>query len=228
MSVAKVLLVDDHQVVLGGIKAALSQYSDVEVVGEATDGRKALKHIESLRPDIVIMDLAMPHFNGIEATYQIKQMDPKIKVIIFTMYSYREFIKPLVKSGISGYVLKESPISDLYMAIKVVRRGGSYFTEDIHEFLLNLGEEDEDPFDSLSPREREVFQLLAEGLSTRQAGEILFISPKTVETHKYHIMAKLQIRTMAEWITEAIRRNIITGPNLHEAEVNALVCDNQG
>ncbi|MFX0203059.1 MAG: response regulator [Candidatus Hodarchaeota archaeon] len=228
MSVAKVLLVDDHQVVLGGIKAALSEYADVEVVGEATDGRKALRHIESLRPDIVIMDLAMPHFNGIEATYQIKQMDPKIKVIIFTMYSYREFIKPLVKSGISGYVLKESPISDLYMAIKVVRRGGSYFTEDIHEFLLNLGEDEKDRFDLLSPREREVFQLLAEGLSTRQAGELLFISPKTVETHKYHIMDKLQIRTMAEWITEAIRRNIITGPNLHELEVNALACDNQG
>lgn len=213
MSVAKVLIVDDHQVVVEGIKAALSEYADVEVVGQATDGRKAFNQVESLKPDIVIMDLAMPHFNGIEATYQIKQMDPKIKVIMFTIYPYREFIRPLIKSGISGYVLKGSPISDLYLAIQVVRRGGSYFTEDIHDFLSNLGNEEQEPFDLLSPREREVFQLLAEGLSVKEVGERLYISSKTVETHKYHIMSKLQIQSMNELIKEAIRMKIVISPN---------------
>ena len=159
MSVSKIFIVDDHEVVIGGIKAALSEYPDVEVLGHATDGRTALRHVESLWPDIVIMDLAMPHFNGIEATYQIKQMDPKIKVIIFTMYSYREFIRPLMKSGISGYVLKERPLSDLYLAIQVIRRGGSYFTEDIHDYLTNLGEEEVDPFDLLSEDLNAHFQI---------------------------------------------------------------------
>jgi DNA-binding NarL/FixJ family response regulator len=155
-------------------------------------------------------------------------MDPKAKVIIFTMHSYHEFLRPLIKSGISGYVLKVSPISDLYLAIQVVRRGGSYFTEDIHEFLSNFGEEEKDPFDLLSSREREVFQLLAEGFSVRQAAQELYISPKTVETHKYHIMEKLQIGTMTEWIKEAIRRNIITDPEFHENGIEPVVFEIKG
>jgi DNA-binding NarL/FixJ family response regulator len=206
----KVLIVDDHPV-----EGAMSEYSDFEVVGEASDGREAIKKVESLRPDIVVMDIAMSRFNGVEATRQIKREYPHVKVIIFTLHSYREFIHPLIKAGISGFVLKQNPISELYTAIQMVRRGGAYFSEDVQQYLANYsellgnGEVDEDPFGLLSDREKEIFQLLAEGLSTKEAAEILSISTKTVETHKYRIMEKLHINSMAEWIREAIRRGVV-------------------
>jgi DNA-binding NarL/FixJ family response regulator len=193
----------------------MSEYSDFEVVGEASDGREAIKKVESLRPDIVVMDIAMSRFNGVEATRQIKREYPHVKVIIFTLHSYREFIHPLIKAGISGFVLKQNPISELYTAIQMVRRGGAYFSEDVQQYLANYsellgnGEVDEDPFGLLSDREKEIFQLLAEGLSTKEAAEILSISTKTVETHKYRIMEKLHINSMAEWIREAIRRGVV-------------------
>jgi DNA-binding NarL/FixJ family response regulator len=184
-------------------------------VGEASDGREAIKKVESLRPDIVVMDIGMPRFDGVDATRQIKKEYPNVKVIIFTLQPYREFILPLIKAGISGFVLKQNPISELYLAIQAVRRGGVYFSEDIQQYLANYselvgnGEVDEDPFGLLSDREKEIFQLLAEGLSTKEAAEILSISTKTVETHKYRIMEKLHINSMAEWIREAIRRGVV-------------------
>ncbi len=216
MPKTRIFIVDDHQVVLEGVRAALGRHHDIEIVGEATDSRTALKQIESTRPDVVIMDISMPNINGIEATLQIKKMDPRIKVIIFTMYSYREFLWPLTKAGISSYVLKQKSISDLYTAIQAVQKGGAYFSEEIHEFMaenldkLMLRREMRDPFDLLSAREREIFQLLAEGRTITEAADLLCISNKTVETHKAHIMAKLKIRSMAEWAKEAIRRGIIT------------------
>jgi len=161
------------------------------------------------------MDISMPHFHGIEATYQIKKLDPRTKVIIFTMYSYQEFLVDLMKAGISGYVLKNNPISDLHLAIEVVKRGGTFLSQDASNFWakhaseLTTRKKAKVRPDKLSLREREVFQLLAQGLSIREASDMLNISSKTVETHKYHIMNKLQIRTMAEWVKEAIRRGII-------------------
>lgn len=211
----RIFLIDDHQIVHSGLKAALGEYPDVEVVGEATDGRDALRQVESLRPHLVIMDVAMPVFNGIEATIQIKKLDPKIKVIIFTMYSHREFLIPLMKAGISGYVMKSQPLADLYLAIQAAKRGETYFSEEIREYLAHLAESskyrnpENDPFDLLSLRERQIFQMLAAGQSVREIGQQLYISHKTVETHKYNIMEKLQIRSMTEWTKEAVRRNII-------------------
>lgn len=211
----RVLLCDDHGVVLEGIKAALAKYDDVEVVGVCSDGREAVKKVETLKPDIVIMDIVMPHFNGIEATHQIKKLDPSVKVIIFTLHSYQDFLTHLVKAGISAYVLKQSPLSDLYLAIQVARRGGTFFSEDAPAFLaqyvrgLEGGQIEQDPLDKLSLREREVFQLLAEGYSVREAADSLCLSPKTVETHKYHIMHKLQLRSNTEMTKEAIRRGIL-------------------
>jgi two-component system response regulator NreC len=211
----RVFLVDDHQVVIEGVKAALSKYEDIEVVGMALNGREALQRIQALEPHIVVMDISMPQFNGIEATFQIKKVAPDVKVIIFTMHSYREFIAPLIRAGISGYVIKQNPVSDLYLAIQVVSRGGAYFSEDVQSFLADQAqrqsdnEEDRDPYDMLSLREREVFQLLAEGHSIREAADLLCISSKTIETHKYHIMEKLKIRSMAELTKEAIRTGII-------------------
>ena len=211
----RILIVDDHDVVLEGVKAALGKYPELQVVGMASDGRDALRKVEELSPDVVIMDIAMPYFNGIEATFQIKKALPEVKVIIFTMHSYREFLVHLMKAGISAYVLKNNPISDLYLAIQVVKRGGTYFSENAPEFLAAHVEqmlerkEQREPFELLSLRERQVFQLLAEGLPVREVATQLCISPKTVETHKYHIMEKLQIRSMTELTKEAIRRGVV-------------------
>jgi len=215
----KVLIVDDHRVVIEGIKSALSVSPDLEVVGEALNGHQAIKKAKSLKPDIVIMDISMPDLNGIDATLQIKKMDPRIKIIIFSMYSNREYVVDLFKAGISSYVLKKDPMSDLVNAIKAVERGGTYFSTISSEILLNYVRElDENKnnninningFDSLSLREREVFQLLAEGKFIKGIAETLGISRKTVETHKYNIMEKLHVQNITELTKLAIKKGII-------------------
>jgi DNA-binding NarL/FixJ family response regulator len=211
----KILLVDDHPVVLEGLKAALNKYANVEIVGEASDGWEAVQKTQSLRPDVVIMDVAMPRFDGVESTKRIKKIAPNIKVIIYTMHSYKEFLRDLMKAGISAYVSKQHSISDLYLAVQVVNRGGTYLSQDASSFWANhvrtsrVKRESGDLFDLLSPRERQVFELLSEGVSIREAAKTLCISTKTVETHKYRIMEKLQLRSLPEWTKEAIRRGII-------------------
>jgi len=215
MAKTKILIVDDHRVVIKGIKSELCGHSEFEVVGEALNGRQAVKLAESLRPDIVIMDISMPELNGIDATLQIKKMFPDIHVIIFTMYSNKEYVIDLFMAGISGYVLKDDPMSDLILALKAVRNGGTYFSTMAPSVLLNhmkaleKGKTNKDLFNDLSVREREVFQLLAEGNPVKEIGARLCISPKTVESHKYNIMAKLNIHTMTDLIKVAIRKNII-------------------
>ena len=215
MDKTKILIVDDHRVVIKGIKSALADHTEFEVVGEALNGRQAIKLVESLRPDIVIMDISMPELNGIDATLQIKKMFPDVYIIIFTMYSNKEYVIDLFMAGISGYVLKDDPMSDLISALKAVRNGGTYFSMMAPSVLLNHLKElekdkiNKDLFNSLSMREREVFQLLAEGKSIKKIANQLFISPKTVESHKYNIMTKLNIHTMTDLIKVAIRKNII-------------------
>jgi len=217
MTKTKVLIVDDHRVVIEGIKSALSVSPDLEVIGEALNGHQAIKKAKSLKPDIVIMDISMPDLNGIDATLQIKKMDPHIKIIIFSMYSNREYVIDLFKAGISSYVLKKDPMSDLVSAIKAVERGGTYFTTISSEILLNYVKELDDNknnniingFESLSLREREVFQLLSEGKSIREIAETLGISRKTVETHKYNIMEKLHAKNITDLTMLAIKKGII-------------------
>jgi len=218
MTKTKVLIVDDHRVVIEGIKSALSVSPDLEVIGEALNGHQAIKKAKSLKPDIVIMDISMPDLNGIDATLQIKKMDPHIKIIIFSMYSNREYVVDLFKAGISSYVLKKDPMSDLVSAIKAVERGGTYFTTISSEILLNYVKEldnsnnninNTNGFESLSLREREVFQLLSEGKSIKEIAETLGISRKTVETHKYNIMEKLHAKNITDLTKLAIKKGII-------------------
>lgn len=217
MTKTKVLIVDDHRVVIEGIKSALSVSPDLEVIGEALNGHQAIKKAKSLKPDIIIMDISMPDLNGIDATLQIKKMDPHIKIIIFSMYSNREYVIDLFKAGISSYVLKKDPMSDLVSAIKAVERGGTYFTTISSEILLNYVKELDDSnninntngFESLSLREREVFQLLSEGKSIKGIAETLGISRKTVETHKYNIMEKLHAKNITDLTKLAIKKGII-------------------
>ncbi len=215
MSKTKILIVDDHRVVIAGIKSALQDYPEFEVVGEAVDGLQSVELAKSLRPDIVIMDVSMPNLNGIEATKQIKQFNPEIKIIIYTMYSDKEFVIDLFKAGISAYVLKDDPLSDLILALNAVKGGGTYFSTMAPTILLRHVQDLEsqttsmDSFDSLSRREREIFCLLADGKPIKRIAGQLHISPKTVESHKYNIMEKLGVRSMAELTKIGIKKQLI-------------------
>jgi len=215
MPKTRILIVDDHWVVIEGIRAALREHSDIEVVGEAFNGREAVKLAESLKPKIVIMDISMANLNGVDATMQIKKISPDIRVIIYTMHSDKEFVIDLFKAGISAYVLKEDPMTDLILAIKAVSSGGTYFSTMAptillrHMQTLETGNLEKDDFELLSLREREIFQLLAEGRTSKAIAGQLCISPKTVESHKYNVMAKLDIQSMTELIKMAIRKKII-------------------
>ena len=191
MDKTKILIVDDHSVVIEGVKSALREYPEFEVVGDAIDGLQAIEITKSLGPDIIIMDISMPNLNGIEATKQIKQFNPEIQIVIYTMYSDKGFVVDLFKAGISAYVLKDDPLSDLILALKSVKGGGTYFStmaptillrhmQDLEEKSTNV-----DSFDSLSLREQEIFQHLAEGKSIKEIAGELYISPKTVESHKH-------------------------------------------
>lgn len=215
MGKTRILIVDDHRVVIEGVKSALAVYPDLEVVGEAYDGREAVQMVKSLNPDIVIMDIAMPELNGVDATLQIKKLDPDVKIIVFTMYSDREYVIDLFKVGISSYVLKKDSVSDLVNAVKAVERGGTYFTSVAAQVLLSYvkeldeGKANQDGVDTLSLREREVFQVLAEGKSIKDIANTLGLSRKTVETHKYNIMEKLQVQTVTDLTKIAIKKGII-------------------
>jgi DNA-binding NarL/FixJ family response regulator len=215
MSKSKILIVDDHQVVIEGIKGALREHSEFEVVVEALDGLQAVELAKSLKIDIVIMDISMPNLNGIEATKQIKQFNPEIQIVIYTMHSDKGFVVDLFKAGISAYVLKQDSISDLILALKAVKGGGTYFTTMAPNILasylkkLEMNQIDKDDFEKLSFREQEVFCLLADGITVRNIGDQLHISPKTVESHKYNIMEKLNVDTVSDLTKIAIRKSLI-------------------
>jgi DNA-binding NarL/FixJ family response regulator len=216
----KILIADDHNVVVEGIKSALDAYPAFEVVGSASDGLEALQKVKSLMPDVVIMDISMPNMDGIEAAYEIKKHNERIHIIIFTMHSEREFIISLFRAGVSGYVLKEEPVSDLIMALKSIQSGGTFFCDSVHKIIhghmleLEMGSARkvipiQDRLINLSMREKEIFPLLANGLTAKEISKRLYISPKTVETHKYNIMEKLKATSITDLTKIAIQKNLI-------------------
>ena len=215
MPKTKILIADDHRVVIEGIKSALQEHPEFKVAGEAVDGLEAVEFAKSLEPNIVIMDISMPNLSGIEATRQIKGLNPGNQIVIYTMHSDKEFVIDLFKAGISAYVLKDDPLSDLILALKAVEGGGTYFSTMAPTILARHMEEMEEKstsnnsFDTLSQREVEVFQLLAEGKRIKEIAKQLFISPKTVESHKYNIMEKLQAASVIDLTKIAIRKNLI-------------------
>jgi DNA-binding NarL/FixJ family response regulator len=216
----RVLLVDDHMVVLEGLERLISERADFEVVGTASDGLDAINKTEALKPDVVIMDIGMPNLDGIQATREIMKWKDRVRVIIFTMYTDAAYAVSLFKEGISAYVLKSDPVSDLLLALRAVTGGGTYFSTAINDSIRRHMESLEheggtaagdvqNGISLLSIREKEVFPLLADGKSIKEIAEQLFISPKTVETHKYNIMEKLGVDSVADLTKIALKKKII-------------------
>ena len=211
---ARILLADDHGVVRKGLRFLLEQ-AGMEVIGEAADGREAVKLAETDNPDVVIMDIAMPLLNGIDATAQMMKRNPKVAVIILSMYSDEDYLLSALNAGAKGYLLKESAEVDIVKAIQSVMRGTPFFSAEIAKTMLedymrflqqrNL----QDSYDLLTEREKEVLQLLAEGKSNKEVATILNISVYTVDSHRLHLMQKLNLHNTAEIVLYAVRKKII-------------------
>jgi len=211
----KILLVDDHTIVRQGLKALLEAHAGFIIVGEAENGREAVKKAQELNPDIVIMDIAMPVLNGLEATRQIKRALPDTKVLALTMYNDEEYVFQILKSGASGYLIKETAANELIAAILSLQKGNPFFSPSISRKIMeSYLNEDEDKktkgeSDKLTNREKEVLQLIAEGYTNNEIANLMNISVKTVETHRAHVMSKLDIHDVAGLIKYAIRKGLV-------------------
>jgi DNA-binding NarL/FixJ family response regulator len=205
----QILLADDHNIVRKGLRKTLEENQEWHVCGEACDGREAVKLALDLKPDIVVLDLTMPELNGIEATRQIKNSLPKTEVLIFTMHETEEMILSAFQAGARGFVLKSADELELVEAIKVISRHRPYFTSEASKALLDNLLRPSMRDSLLTDREREVVQLLAEGKSNKEVATALFISVKTVETHRAAIMRKLEINSIAELVRYAVRNHLI-------------------
>jgi DNA-binding NarL/FixJ family response regulator len=212
MEKIKVLLVDDHAIMRDGIRALLNLYDDVEIVGEASEGKEAVEKAQELVPDVVIMDIAMPGMDGLEATRRIKKNNPNVKVLVLTQHDNREYILAAIKAGTAGYVPKKALGSELVSAIRAVRKGDSFLYPSAAATLIKdyLRRADEDPYDRLTAREREILKLIAEGRTSREIAERLFISLKTVLGHRAKIMQKLDIHNRTELIRYAMRKGLVS------------------
>jgi len=216
MAKVRVLVVDDHTIVRDGICALLALTGDIEVIGEATNGREALKMVKELHPDVVIMDIAMPVMGGLEATRRINKEFPRAKILVLTQHDDKEYVLPVIESGASGFVSKAAASSELVSAIRAVYQGDSYLSPTVAKLLVvnyqrTAGKQtSQDPYDQLTERERDVLKLLVEGYSTKEIADILIITPKTVEGHRTNLMAKLGIHNRIELVKYALRKGIIT------------------
>jgi two-component system response regulator NreC len=220
MSKIRVLICDDHAILRDGIRLLLNSQPDMDVVGEAVDGRDAVEKVRVLKPDIVLMDIAMPLLNGLQATKQIRRDDPNMRVLVLTMYESDEYVSQMLEAGVMGYVLKKAAGSELVHAIRAVHQGEAFLYPSIAKWLvkdymrrMDAGQE-RVSFDGLTDREREVLQLVAEGHSNRQIADLLNLSIRTVQNHRAHIMEKLGMHDRGELIKYAVQKGIIelSGP----------------
>jgi two-component system response regulator NreC len=212
----RIVLGDDHTLVRQGLRKILEEQPDWTVVAEASDGREAVRQTLSLQPDVVVLDIGMPLLNGIEATRQIARRFANINILILSMHSEEAYITQAMSAGARGYLLKDSADTDLIRAVAAVAAGKSFFSPAVAKIMLDdyvrhlAAKGIVDRFESLSEREREIFQLIAEAHSNKEIADLLSISAATVETHRAHILQKLDVHNTAELVLYAVRRGIIS------------------
>lgn len=215
MTPVRILLADDHTVMRNGLRLLLERQSQLQVIGEASDGRQAVALSESANPDVVIMDIGMPNLNGIEATRQIVNRSPRTAVAILSMHSDESYVIRALKAGARAYLLKDSAEADLLAAVRALTEGKSFFSPAISKILVEdymrqlESRGAEDTYELLTNREREILQLLAEGRTNKEVANMLNLSLYTVETHRTHILQKLNLHSVPELILYAVRKGII-------------------
>jgi len=215
MNKIRVFLADDHLILREGISSLLQKVPDIEVVGEAGDGREAVAKVAQLVPDVVLMDITMPELNGLEATRQIKQKTPQVKVLILTMHETDQYLSGMLKAGASGYVVKTTATSELISAIRAVHQGDAYLYPSIARMLVEdylqkvkAGEE-KTSYEGLTSREREILRYIAEDKKNKEIADVLGISIRTVQAHRTNLMDKLEAHDRTELVKYAIRKGII-------------------
>ena len=212
----KILLVDDHVIMREGVRALLSSYDEIDIVGEAADGKEAIEKVNELSPDVVVMDIGMAGMDGLEATRRIKKIDKRVRILILTQHENREYLISAIKAGAAGYIPKKAMGADLIAAIHSVFRGDSFLYPSatsalIEDYLFHI---DEEPFDLLTSREREILKLIADGFTSRQIASKLYLSQKTVLAHRTKIMDKLDIHNKADLIKYAISKGLVAIDNI--------------
>ncbi len=209
----RLLICDDHTLFCEGIKAMLRNEPNMEIVGEARDGRRAVELVKELKPDVLIMDVSMPDMNGFDATRRIREFDDSVKVLMLTMHDDEDQVARCLEAGASGYILKDAPASQLLYAIETVEKGERYLSPVVLKKVVagyvNNSQRPQTSYDRLSPREREILKLLAEGLSVKEIATRLNLSVKTVDVHKYNLMRKIDVHDRAELIKYAIQKKLI-------------------
>jgi len=202
-----IILVDDHQILRDGLRNLIEQKANLQILGEASNGREAIKLCAKLKPDVVITDISMPSLNGIEAAKQILKENPEIKIIGLSMHANRKFVQAMFSAGGYGYLLKDGDVNELITAITTVMQNRKYLSKNINQdYLLFLN--DDENLKKISSRETEVLQLIAEGKSSKEIGEVLFLSSKTVDVHRNNLMKKLDLHTIPELTKYAIREGL--------------------
>jgi DNA-binding NarL/FixJ family response regulator len=208
----RVLIADDHTLVRDGVRALLATAGDIEVVGEAADGREAVDRARTLRPDVVLIDIAMPGLGGLEAVPLLKKELPNAKILVLTQYEHADYVRRFLRLGVAGYVLKKAAGAELITAIRAVNRGGLVLDPAVaREAMSDTSPADAaaDPYDALTDRERQVLKLVAEGRSNKEVASFLDVSVKTAMTHREHVMQKLDLHDRTELTRYALRRGII-------------------
>ncbi len=210
----RVVLAEDHQIVREGFRSLLRAEPDVEVVAETGDGAEAVALVERWRPDMLVVDLVLPSLDGMEVTRRARAASPGTDVVVLSMHKHEAYVTQAVQAGASAYVLKESSVADLVAALRAVRAGGRFFSEGLDDpaEVGGAGAGLSDRYDTLSPREREVLHLVAEGRTAPEIADRLFLSPRTVETHRGNGLAKLGLRSQAELIRYVIERGLVPPP----------------
>jgi two-component system, NarL family, response regulator NreC len=212
----RILLADDHNVMRGGLRVLLERQPGFKVVGEASDGRQAVEQAEATKPDIIVLDIAMPNLSGIEAAQRISTLLPHTRIIILSMHSDESYVLRALKAGAKGYLLKDSAENDLIEAIKSVDEGKAFFSPEISNIMVEDYVREmkrrgaEDSYELLTPREREILQMLVEGKSNKHIATVLDLSLYTVETHRRNLQDKLNLHSFAELILYAVRKGIIS------------------